>query len=223
MDTFDGMPAAGLSRIHMDPENPVPGGWPQRQTIRELPDEAIEAFVGVAGPGSGSPLLLTELRHLGGALGCHESRRRRPHPPRRRLRHVQRRHADDARSWARRSPATSTKIERDDAALGAARAPTSTSPKRPCDVDAILPADVCARLAEVKRQWDPEGTDRRQPLGLAGRGLSVTDGHTQLIVVRFTPLWLLSCRTKRGEVRAAGVAKHPRRGPAAGPSPPSAS
>ena len=37
------------------------------------------------------------------------------------------------------------------------RAPTSTSPKRRCDVDAILPADVCDRLREVKRRWDPEG------------------------------------------------------------------
>ncbi len=25
-----------------------------------------------------------------------------------------------------------------------------------CDVDAILPADVCERLREVKRAWDPE-------------------------------------------------------------------
>ncbi len=29
--------------------------------------------------------------------------------------------------------------------------------ERPSDVDAILPADVCARLAEVKRTWDPDG------------------------------------------------------------------
>ena len=27
----------------------------------------------------------------------------------------------------------------------------------PCDVDAILPPDVCDRLGEVKRKWDPEG------------------------------------------------------------------
>jgi hypothetical protein len=27
---------------------------------------------------------------------------------------------------------------------------------RPCDVDALLPPDVCARLAEVKRRWDPD-------------------------------------------------------------------
>jgi hypothetical protein len=26
-----------------------------------------------------------------------------------------------------------------------------------CDVDAILPPDVCARLGEVKSKWDPEG------------------------------------------------------------------
>ena len=30
MDTFDQMPAAGLCRIHMDPENPVPGPRPPR-------------------------------------------------------------------------------------------------------------------------------------------------------------------------------------------------
>jgi hypothetical protein len=27
--------------------------------------------------------------------------------------------------------------------------------ERPCDVDALLPEDVCARLADVKRRWDP--------------------------------------------------------------------
>jgi hypothetical protein len=29
--------------------------------------------------------------------------------------------------------------------------------ERPCDTDAILPPDVCARLSEVKRKWDPDG------------------------------------------------------------------
>jgi hypothetical protein len=28
--------------------------------------------------------------------------------------------------------------------------------ERPCDVDAILPPDVCDRLGEVKRRWDPD-------------------------------------------------------------------
>ena len=29
--------------------------------------------------------------------------------------------------------------------------------ERPCDVEAILPAETCSRLAEVKRSWDPAG------------------------------------------------------------------
>jgi hypothetical protein len=32
--------------------------------------------------------------------------------------------------------------------------------ERPCDVDAILPPEVCERLAEVKRHWDPDGLIR---------------------------------------------------------------
>ena len=36
--------------------------------LSELTDEAIDAFVEAAGPESDSPLLLAELRHLGGAL-----------------------------------------------------------------------------------------------------------------------------------------------------------
>ena len=51
----------------MDPEPPVPRSSP-RDTQR-LPDEAIDAFVATAGPEADSPLLLAELRHLGGALG----------------------------------------------------------------------------------------------------------------------------------------------------------
>ena len=68
MDTFEWMPTPGLSRIHMDPENPV-AGVGEGGALRELTDEAVDAFVSVAGPDSGSPLLLTELRQLGGALG----------------------------------------------------------------------------------------------------------------------------------------------------------
>jgi hypothetical protein len=31
---------------------------------------------------------------------------------------------------------------------------------RPTPLEEILSADVCARLAEVKRRWDPEGVIR---------------------------------------------------------------
>jgi FAD binding domain len=71
MDVWGTMPPAGLVRIHMDPEHPVPaiGG---HMLLEELSDAAIDTLVAAAGPGSGSPLLSVELRHLGGAL------RRRP-------------------------------------------------------------------------------------------------------------------------------------------------
>jgi hypothetical protein len=51
----------------MDPEHPVPG-ISEHALLADLSPEAIDAFVATAGPGSGSPLLVAELRHLGGAL-----------------------------------------------------------------------------------------------------------------------------------------------------------
>jgi hypothetical protein len=67
MDTFETIPAPDLARLHGDPEQPVPGigdGF----LLRELAPQAADAFIEVGGPGSGSPLLLLELRQLGGAL-----------------------------------------------------------------------------------------------------------------------------------------------------------
>lgn len=68
IDTFTRMPAPALGRLHMDPEGPTPAES-ATALLRELPDEAIDAFVAAAGPGSGSVLLAAELRQLGGALG----------------------------------------------------------------------------------------------------------------------------------------------------------
>jgi hypothetical protein len=67
MDTWATIPAAGLVRLHGDPEQPVPAMGDGFQ-VRELTPEAADAFVEVGGPGSGSPLLMLELRQLGGAL-----------------------------------------------------------------------------------------------------------------------------------------------------------
>jgi hypothetical protein len=154
MDTWGQMPAEGLCRIHMDPENPVPG-LGEGLTIRELPDEAIDAFASVAGPGSGSPLLLSELRHLGGALG-------RPDPNGGALTHLE----SEFVMYSVGMPMTPelgeaipqhlTKIEQT-MQPWAGEGSYYNFTERPCDADAILPADVCARLAEVKRQWDPSG------------------------------------------------------------------
>lgn len=157
MDTFDQIPAEGLSRIHMDPEQPVPG-LGDGTVIRELPDEAIDAFVEVAGPEAGSPLLLAELRQAGGALG-------RP--------------AENGGALSAldaafvmlgiglpMTPDMGEAIERHIDRLKEAMAPWAGDggyfnfAERPCEVEAILPAETCARLAEVKRRWDPRGMIR---------------------------------------------------------------
>jgi FAD/FMN-containing dehydrogenase len=67
MDTFATVPAAALSELHMDPPEPVPYATEHRM-VGELPSEGIDALLGAAGPGSGSPLISVELRQLGGEL-----------------------------------------------------------------------------------------------------------------------------------------------------------
>ena len=68
MDTFATVPAPALQHIHMDPEEPMPG-HSDHTMLRELPESALDALLEVADPSTGSPLLMVELRHLGGALG----------------------------------------------------------------------------------------------------------------------------------------------------------
>ncbi len=68
LDMWGTMPAPALVQVHGDPEQPTPA-ISDHCMLRELPPEAVEAFVGVSGPGSESPLLFTELRQFGGAIG----------------------------------------------------------------------------------------------------------------------------------------------------------
>jgi hypothetical protein len=155
MDTFDLMPAAGLCRIHMDPEHPVPG-LGTHAPIAELPDDAIDAFVANGpGPETGSTLLLAELRHLGGALG---------------------RRSEGAGALEKldfpfvmsaigslMAPGSDETVPRDLDRIAAVLEPWTAAggyfnfAERPCDADAILPAETCARLAEVKRRYDLGG------------------------------------------------------------------
>jgi len=67
LDTFDMVPAPALVRLHQDPEAPMPYKG-DTALVESLPAEAIDALLAVAGPGSGSPLDLVELRQVGGAL-----------------------------------------------------------------------------------------------------------------------------------------------------------
>jgi FAD/FMN-containing dehydrogenase len=65
MDTVERIPVERLSKVHMDPEHPVPGAG-DGMLLSGLPDEAIHSLVRLAG--SDSPLLSVEVRHLQGEL-----------------------------------------------------------------------------------------------------------------------------------------------------------
>jgi FAD/FMN-containing dehydrogenase len=67
LDTFATVPVERLGSLHMDPDRPV-AGVGDGMLLADLPDDAIDALVKVAGAGSNSPLISVELRHLGGAL-----------------------------------------------------------------------------------------------------------------------------------------------------------
>jgi FAD/FMN-containing dehydrogenase len=67
LDMWERVPAAALVRLHGDPEGPTPA-VSSTLMLAELPPTAIQEFVRAAGPGSGSTLMVAELRQLGGAL-----------------------------------------------------------------------------------------------------------------------------------------------------------
>jgi hypothetical protein len=153
VDTFDQVPASAVTAIAMDPEPPVPALGHHR-VLTELPDDAIDAFIEAAGPESGSPLLLVELRHLGGALA----------------RAAENGGALDKLDGrfvmfgvgmlmdpALREPITGG-LDKVAEAIDpwAAEGGYFNYAERPCEVDAILPAGTCKRLSAVKRNWDPD-------------------------------------------------------------------
>ncbi len=67
MDTFGPMPFAAMDAISMDPVDPM-GARQHSEMLADLTPEAIETLVEVVGAGSESPLIVLELRQLGGAL-----------------------------------------------------------------------------------------------------------------------------------------------------------
>jgi FAD binding domain len=153
MDTFGQIPAEGLCRIHMDPENPVPGIG-HHQVLRDLPDDAIDAFAALAGPEAQSPLLLTELRQVGGALGREDENGGA-------LSHLDAGYVMfgiGLPMTPELGQAIEAHLDRFDEAMQpwVAEGGYFNFAERPCDADAILPPETCARLADVKRRYDPD-------------------------------------------------------------------
>lgn len=154
MDTFDQIPTPALSRIAMDPEPPLPF-LGDHALLSALPDKALDSFIEVAGPESGSPLLLAQLSQLGGALSR----------PGENAGALDKLDAD----WLMfgvgmpMSPQIGEAIQGHLDKLTDAMRPWTAAggyfnfAERPSDIDAILPDATCQRLLDVKRKWDPDG------------------------------------------------------------------
>ena len=154
MDMFARMPAAGLVRIHMDPEGPTPA-TSATSMLESLPESAIQTILATAGPESGTSLLMAELRQLGGAVG-------RPHPGAGALQQLEGQFILFAAAIAA-TPELEEKGYADARALVDALQPYATGrnylnfAEKPVDVRASYPAETWRQLAGIRSAVDPQG------------------------------------------------------------------
>ena len=154
MDTFATIPPGGLGALHMDPPEPVPyagdGGL-----LADLPAEAVDALLAATGPGSGSPLLTVEVRHLGGALG-------RAEPGHGALAAIEAPFAHFAAGFTP-SPEAAQAVGDRLAAIRGTLAPWDSGrsymnfAERPVDGARLFGEETLGRLREVRATYDPGG------------------------------------------------------------------
>jgi hypothetical protein len=66
LDGVATIPYTAIGSVHADPADPMPAKE-ATALLRELPEPAVDTLLTLAGPGSGSPQTIVELRLLGGA------------------------------------------------------------------------------------------------------------------------------------------------------------
>lgn len=154
LDTFGRVPTETLVHLHMDPEAPAPGVM-RSTMLRELDDEGAEAFLALFGPGVETPLMLAELRQLGGALG-------RPHEGGGVLSHLEGEFAFLCGGMAP-SPEIGAVIASAGEHAVAALEPWSNGrsylnfAEQPTDARSAYAADAWPRLAAIRSAVDPDG------------------------------------------------------------------
>ncbi|GAB7046207.1 FAD-binding oxidoreductase [Catenuloplanes indicus] len=67
IDAVAEMPYTAFAAIHADPVDPIPA-YETSALLRDFPAEAADALIAAAGPGVDTPVLVIEVRQLGGAL-----------------------------------------------------------------------------------------------------------------------------------------------------------
>ena len=178
IDTFAMLAPSGLGDLHMDPVGPVPAfidGW----LLEDLPSAAIDALIEAAGPGSGSPLLSVELRHLGARLADAA-------PQHGALASLDAGYATATYSLTPDAE-TATTVERHAATLRARLAPWEAERNYPnfadrsSDLSSIFSSAACERLDRVKAQYDPDDLIRsRHPVPVAQRSPEPSTVHAEV-------------------------------------------
>jgi len=67
MDLVGEMPYTAIDSVHQDPDHPVPA-HERSAMLSRLDDDVIDQLLALAGPGVQCPVMLVEIRQLGGAL-----------------------------------------------------------------------------------------------------------------------------------------------------------
>jgi FAD/FMN-containing dehydrogenase len=159
LDGVREMPFTETDSIHQDPVEPLPA-WHRGGLLSALPAEAIDAVLAAAGPGVDVPLIMAELRHMGGALS---------RPPARPNAVPGRSAAFSVFALGPGVPALAQAVPAAAGRLLDALAPWHCpellinflgSDLTPDDVAAAYPAQVAARLQEYKARFDPHGLFR---------------------------------------------------------------
>ncbi|MGW0302680.1 FAD-binding oxidoreductase [Streptomyces anthocyanicus] len=156
MDTVGEKPVTAIGAIHLDPVDPMPY-FDRSLSLREFPEKAADTLVALTGPGSGCRLANLEIRALGGAFD------REPKVPNA----VSVRgvpfvlfgfavgggdQADDLRQQLARVTDGLSPWAADRSMVN------FLSPDEATDADGVRAAygtERYARLAEIKRRWDP--------------------------------------------------------------------
>ena len=160
MDGVAVLPYAAIGAVHADPVDPMPVTEDQA-LLSELPAEAVDALLAVAGPGSGSPQVIVELRMLGGAFA---------RPAAHRSAFCHRNAAYALTVIGAPMPDTAAMVAEHATAVAAAVAPWSTGGQMPNFAPSYDPARPSRVYNDDTRHWLAALADRYDPARVLATG-----------------------------------------------------
>ncbi|KMO80353.1 FAD-binding oxidoreductase [Mycolicibacterium obuense] len=160
LDTVGVMPYAAIGAVHGDPADPMPV-TENHALLSQLTPDAVEALLAVAGPGSGSPQAIVELRMLGGALA---------REPRHRSAFCHRDAAFCMATIGLALPEIAEMVAEHAAAVVAAVEPWSTGGQMPNFAPSYDPARAARVYSEDTLHWLAALADRYDPAGVLATG-----------------------------------------------------